>query len=161
MSSSSSSDVENTIADTFDDDDDHSVIQALLDAIIADQAATMRGGCVGRVRNYNKIERGPCSWFTDYVAPHPRYPRNVRSIFCISLSLYNRLHNELVSNYAVFRQKTDAAGKQGHTNHQKILSPLPHLATGVSFNQIDGMARMSVESQRNYFRSFLLAMKQN
>lgn len=161
MTSSSSSDLEDVIETIFDDEDEQGVIETLTQAVAVIRSSTVHCGSLGRVRNSITINRGPCSWYTDYLAPHPRYPpSNFRSIFRIPLSLYNQLHDEILGRYAVFGQQKDAVGKGGHTTHQKLLSPLRRLATGLSFKQMDDMARMSVESQRKYFRLFLLAMKQ-
>lgn len=104
MSCLSSSNLDDTIAEIFDDADELSVIQTLLHAIDADCGASASDSFAGRRRNSAAIQLGPCSCYTDYLVPHPRHPPSTfRSIFLIPLSLYKQLHNELVQRYAVFR----------------------------------------------------------
>ena len=79
-------------------------------------------------------------------------------MFRIPLDLYHVLHDELVEEEPLLKQKKDAFGKPGHNAHQKLLMTLRILATGLSFRPMDDMARMSVESQRQAFAVTLKAI---
>ena len=95
---------------------------------------------------------GACNWYQDYLAPNPVYPSpRFREVFRIPKSLYHILHDELLEEEPSLQQKTDAFGHMGHTSHQTILMTLRSLATGLSYRQMDDMARMSVESQHQAF----------
>ena len=116
----------------------------------------------GRVPATKTIARGDCSWYRDYLSPHLVYPPSCfREVFHLPLALYNKVHALLVANEPLIRMRTNAFGMQGHSSHQKILCAIRKLATGLSFKQLDDMARMSSESQRQYFELFLRSLKRN
>lgn len=113
----------------------------------------------GRQEGSSNVHRGKCSWYDDYLSPHPIYPAHrFRQVFRIPLSLYRTLHDELIEEEPDLQQKANAFGIPGHTSHQKILVTLRRLATGLSFRQLDDMCRMSTESQRQAFALTLKAI---
>ena len=86
MSYCSSSNLDNTIADIFDDADEHGVVETLLHAIDADRTASRSGGCAGRMRLLATIQLGLCFWYMDYLLFDLGYPPSgFRSIFRIPI----------------------------------------------------------------------------
>lgn len=83
----------------------------------------------------------------------------LREVFHLQLSLYNNIHGVLVAKEPRFRTRRTEFGRKGHSSYQKILCAIRKLATGLSFKQLDDMARMSSESQRQYFELFLRNLK--
>ena len=99
----------------------------------------------GRTTGSHKVHRGPCPWFKDYLSPTPVYPpHRFREVFRITLDIYQEFHDELVEEEPLLRQMKDAFGLPGHTSHQKLLMTFRRFAAGLSFRQMDYMARISV-----------------
>ena len=155
-------DSEELISSIFDDEEEQSAIQCVLEASKLMQSSGQELSFQGRVPATKTIARGDCSWYRDYLSPHPVYPPSCfREVFHLPLSIYNKVHALLVANEPLFRTRTNAFGLRGHSSHQKILFAIRKLATGLSFKQLDDMARMSSESQRLYFELFLRSLKRN
>ena len=80
------------------------------------------------------MHRGRCSWFDDYLADNTIYPpSHFRQVFRIPLQLYWIIQDEIIEEEPMLKQLVNGLGKPGHTSHQKILSALRRLASGVSF----------------------------
>lgn len=148
-------DVEETV---HDDNDIAEHIQAAV--------AMSMTGCLrqerqyrGRTRGSKIFTRAPCSLFDDYLSDTPVYSRaKFRKVFYIHFRLYWALHAALLDEDASFAQQSDASVRLGHSSHQKILCCLHRFGSGLSFEQLDDMSRMSTESQRAYFQRFLVAV---
>ena len=79
--------------------------------------------------------------------PHKNFARPSTYLFvCTRL-----LHAWLTEAEPRLRQRRDGSCRPGHSSHQKILSALRRLATGLSFDQLDDMCGISAESCRQYF----------
>lgn len=76
----------------------------------------------------------------------------------VPLALYQFLERELPSVERSLRQATDCTGRHWHPTYVKILNALRRLGNGASYQDVDDQARMSVESQRQAFVSFLRAV---
>jgi hypothetical protein len=121
----------------------------------AGSAETSHGGRAQRSRR--NVDRGACSWFSDYLSPSPVYnAAHFRRRFRVPHPLYLRIESDLLRNFPEdFKQKCDATGRPGHTAWQTILVALRRLATGRSLDDLDDAARMSEESTRQACRIFV------
>ena len=145
--------------DSSSSSDEELVLNAVVTSIAveAHERQCYVGGKPGKRPN---ILRGPCSWWSDYLVPQPRYrPSQFRHRFRVPLKLFRRLEHDLPSLFPDLQQKTDAVGRNGAASWQKILVSLRRLGEGSSFESLDDQARMSGESIRRAFRAFCYAVR--
>ena len=115
----SSTDSEELISSIFDDEEEQSAIQCIVEASKIVQSSVQELSFQGRVPATKTIARDDCSWYRDYLSPHPVYPPSCfREVIHLPLSLYNKVHALLVANEPLFRTRTNAFGLQGHSSHR-------------------------------------------
>lgn len=90
----------------------------------------------------------------------PTYsPTHFRQSFMAPMALYRVLERELPLIEPSLLQQTDCTGRPGHPLNVKLLDSLRRLGTGRSFQDLDDHTRMSIESQRQTFNTFLRAVR--
>ncbi len=75
------------------------------------------------------------------------------------MARFKRFERELPIVELSLQQRSNATGRIGAAPWQNILSALRKLADGSSFSSLDDQARMSVETLRQYFRSFCRSVR--
>jgi len=105
------------------------------------------------------IDRGPCSWYNDYLHENPIYPHSTfRRRFRVPMKLFRLLERELPLVEPNLRRKTDCTGRCGAPPWQKHLPCLRRLGEGCSFSSMDDQARLSAETMRVNMRHFKTAL---
>lgn len=116
----------------------------------------------GRVPGSRTVLRRPCSWYEDYLADTPRYRAyKFREVFRVPVKLYHVLHNRLIIDHPSLNQRIDGLGRPGHTSHQKCLAGFRRLGQPTSYRKRDDSSCMSPESQRIYFRTFVIGVEKS
>lgn len=146
-----------------DSEEEEAVVRACLAAVegaCMDLAATpegWRGRVSGSAPN---VRRGASEWLPLYLGPSPTYTAaHFRQRFRVPLAMFRLLETELPAVEPSLRQASDCTGRAGHLTSTKLMNSLRRLGNGGSYQDLDDQARMSIESQRSAFYSFLRAVR--
>lgn len=158
-SSTSLSEIECMIEDLYDDSAD-SVVSGLLPVISVAVTEKQWQSCHGSLACSKSFKRGCFSWFEDYLIDAPIYSSTkIYKGFQIRLKLYWALHDDLLLQDSSLTQQRDALEKPGIQVTRKTLCSLYQLGSGVSFQQLDEISQMSLESQRIYFQKHFVGCR--
>ena len=72
MDADSASDPEHIVDAIFDDEDEPEGIETVMNCAAFMVSSLMQVRAHARIRDSRTIIRGPCSWISDYLTPHPK-----------------------------------------------------------------------------------------